>query len=120
MKLHAIVALFVIVSGAAFAQGGDQEWSIVVENPPSNPAGCATGAGNSLIRVKDGSLSLVFTSFPQPIWTVKPAADGSFDAVVPSLADKQGARITIPAGTGPRVITTLTQSQPCGHRLVPK
>lgn len=120
MKLHAVVALLVIASGAVFAQGGDQEWPIVIENPPSNPASCATGVGNSLIRVKDGSLSLVFTSFPQPIWTVKPAADGSFDAVVPSFADKEGARITIPAGTGPRVITTLTQSQPCGHRLVPK
>ena len=47
-------------------------------------------------------------------------ADGSFDAVVPSYADAKGARITVPAGTGPRPIATQQQSQSCAYRLVPK
>ncbi|MBI3199625.1 MAG: hypothetical protein HYZ40_19360 [Rhodospirillales bacterium] len=122
MKIRALAALFAIVSGAGLAhgQGAAQEWPLVIEHAPGNAATCAPGAGDSLIRVRDGAMSLVFTSFPQPIWTVKLAADGSFDAVVPSYADPKGSRITVPAGSGPRVIATLTQTAGCAYRMVPK
>lgn len=123
MKIRALAVLpallLVVSAGAAFAQPV-QEWPLVIEHAPGNAATCAPGAGDSLIRVKDGALSLVFTTFPQPIWTVKLAADGSFDAVVPSYADPKGSRITVPAGAGPRVITTLTQTAACAYRLIPK
>ncbi len=119
MKVRAVAAILGLATGVAYAQAS-LEWPVVVEHAPGNASSCAPGTGDPMIRVKDGALSLWFASFPQPIWTVKPAPDGSFDAVVPSYADSKGARITVPAGTGPRPITTRQQSQPCGYRLVPK
>ncbi len=124
MKTHAIAALLSLAPGIACTSSARaqaaQEWPIVIEHAPGNASTCAPGAGEPSIRVADGSLSLRFASFPQPIWTVKPAPDGSFDAVVPSYADPNGARIAVPAGTGPRPIATRQQSHPCGYRLVPK
>ncbi len=119
MKIHDIVALLVFASGPAFAQPA-QEWPVTIEHAPGNASTCAPGAGNPVIRVADSALSLRFAAFPEPIWTVTPAPDGSFDAVVPSYADPNGARITVPAGTGPRPISTRQQSHPCGYRLIPK
>ena len=57
---------------------------------------------------------------PGRVWQLLWAPDGSFDAVVPSYADANGVRITVPAGTGPRPIQTRQQSKPCAYRLVPK
>lgn len=119
MKTQVIAAVLALAPGIAFAQAV-QEWPIVIDHAPGNASTCAPGTGASMIRVRDNSLSLVFAAFPQPIWTVKLAPDGSFDAVVPSYADSKGARITVPAGTGPRPIATQQQSQPCAYRLVPK
>ncbi len=119
MKPSAVALVLALAPGIAAAQA-PQEWPIVVEHAPENAATCAPGSGTPAIRVQDGSLSLVFASFPQPIWSVKPAPDGSFDAVVPSYADANGVRITVPAGTGPRPIQTRQQSKPCAYRLVPK
>lgn len=122
--MRVIVGLLALVSGAAvvppaLAQAS-REWPIAIEHAPGNAPTCAPGTGNPMIRVADGVMSLRFASFPQPIWTVKLAPDGSFDAVVPSYADPNGARITVPAGTGPRPVATLQQSHPCAYRLVPR
>lgn len=119
MKASAVTIVLLLAPGVAIAQSAP-EWPIVVEHAPENAATCAPGTGAAAIRVHDGSLSLVFASFPQPIWTVKPAPDGSFDAVVPSYADANGVRIMVPAGAGPRPIQTRQQGKPCAYRLVPK
>lgn len=119
MKVRAVAAILAVTSGTALAQAS-QEWPIAIEHAPSNASTCAPGTGDPMIRVADGAMSLRFAAFPQPIWTVKLAPDGSFDAVVPSYADPNGARIMVPAGIGPRPITTRQQSHPCGYRLVPK
>jgi hypothetical protein len=129
MKVRIVAAILALASGAAVASSvlaqapqaqASQEWPIVIEHAPGNASTCAPGAGDPIIRVAGGAMSLRFAAFPQPIWTVTLAPDGSFNAVVPSYADPNGARITVPAGTGPRPITTLQQSHPCGYRLVPK
>lgn len=124
MKIRTIAAILAFASGTAAAPSvlaqASQEWPIVIEHAPGNASTCAPGAGDPIIRVTGGAMSLRFAAFPEPIWTVTPAPDGSFNAVVPSYADPNGARITVPAGTGPRPITTLQQSHPCGYRLVPK
>ena len=124
MKVRAIAAILALASGTAFASSvlaqASQEWPVAIEHASGNASTCAPGTGEPSIRVADGALSLRFASFPQPIWTVKLAPDGSFDAVVPSYADPNGARITVPAGTGPRPVATRQQSHPCGYRLAPK
>ena len=119
MKTLAIAAVLVLAPGMAFAQSV-QQWPVVIDHAPGNASTCAPGTGNPSIQVQDGAMSLTFASFPEPIWTVKLAPDGSFDAVVPSYADSKGARITVPAGTGPRPIATQQQSQSCAYRLIPK
>ena len=119
MNALAIAAVLALAPGMAVAQSV-QQWPVVIDHAPGNASTCAPGTGNPSIRVQDGAMSLTFASFPQPIWTVKLAPDGSFDAVVPSYADSKGARITVPAGTGPRPIATQQQSQSCAYRLIPK
>lgn len=120
MKTQGIVALLALASGAALAQPA-LDWPITIEHAADNASTCNAGSGGDpMIRASDGTLSLRFAAFPQAIWTVKPGPDGSFDAVVPSYADPNGARITVPAGTGPRPISTRQQSHPCSYRLVPK
>ena len=106
------------MAGPAAAQPV-QEWPITVQQTPGNAATCNPGASGAKIQVKDGAMSLHFGQFPQPIWTIKPADDGSFDAIVPTLADNKGTKITVPKGTGPREIDTMQQSQTCGYRLIP-
>ena len=124
MKSGTCAAILALASGTAFAPSvlaqPSQEWPISIEHAPGNASTCAPGTGDPMIRVGDGAMSLRFAAFPQPIWTVKLAPDGSFDAVVPSYADPNGTRITVPAGTGPRPIATMQQSHPCGYRLIPK
>ena len=124
MKVRTIAAILAFASGAAATPSvldqASQEWPLVIEHAPGNASTCAPGAGDPIIRVTGSVMSLRFAAFPQPIWTVTLAPDGSFNAVVPSYADPNGARITVPAGTGPRPISTLQQSHPCGYRLVPK
>lgn len=124
MKVRAIAAVLAFASAMAFASAvqaqASQEWPVAIEHAPGNASACAPGSGDPMIQVADGVMSLRFVSFPQPIWTVKLAPDGSFDAVVPSFADSNGARITVPAGTGPRPVATRQQSHPCGYRLVPR
>lgn len=124
MKVRAIEAVLALASGAAFVPSGlaqaSQAWPIVIEHAPGNASTCAPGTGDPAIQVADGVMSLRFASFPQPIWTVQLAPDGSFDAVVPSIADPNGARVTVPAGTGQRPVATRQQSHPCGYRLAPK
>ncbi|NDH63199.1 MAG: hypothetical protein EBY18_16485 [Alphaproteobacteria bacterium] len=124
MKLRTIAAVLPLAAAIAFASAvraqAPQEWPVAIEHAPGNASTCAPGSGDPMIEVADGVMSLRFASFPQPIWTVKLAPDGSFDAVVPSFADSNGARITVPAGTAPRPVATRQQSQPCGYRLAPR
>ena len=96
-----------------------QEWPITVQPAAGNAATCNPGAGGGKIQVKGATMSLVFAQFPEPIWTITLAADGSFDAIAKTLADSKGTKITVPKGTAPREIDTLQQSQTCGYRLVP-
>lgn len=65
-------------------------------------------------------MSLVFpNSFPDPLWTVQLADDGSFDGVVKVVRTRLGARITVPKGNGPREIKTMWQAEACGFKLMP-
>ena len=96
-----------------------QEWPIAIRPAPENASTCNPGSEGGKIQVKDGAMALVFARFPEPIWTVKLADDGSFDAVAPTLADSLGTKITVPKGTGPRPVETMQQSQSCSYHLVP-
>jgi hypothetical protein len=113
-----ITSSIVGMAGTAAAQP-IQEWPITVQPAAGNAATCNPGASGARIRVKDGAMSLVFAQYPEPIWTITLAADGSFDAIAKTLADTKGTKITVPKGTAPREIYTLQQSQACGYRLVP-
>jgi hypothetical protein len=96
-----------------------QEWPVAIQPAPENAATCNPGGSDGKIQVKDGSMALVFTRFPEPIWTIKLADDGSFDAIAQTLADSKGTKITVPKGSGPREIVTMQQSQTCGYRMIP-
>ena len=91
----------------------------MIQPAASNDAGCNPGTPGGKIEVKDGTMSLVFPQFPEPIWTITLAADGSFDALTKTIADVKGTKLTVPKGSGPRPIETLQQSKPCSYRLVP-
>ena len=81
---------------------------------------CPSGNRGGKIQVKDGIMTLSFPGgYPGPFWTAKLAADGSFDAVVESPLFRGGTRVTVPAGTGPREIKTMRQTQVCGYRMIP-
>jgi hypothetical protein len=96
-----------------------QEWPITIQPAPGNETGCSPGTPSGKIQVKDATMSLVFPQFPEAIWTITLAADGSFDAVTKTLADVKGTKLTVPKGSGPRPIDTMQQSKTCGYRLVP-
>ena len=124
MKAWMIAALAAPVTAASLAATAAaqpvQEWPIAIHPAPANAATCNPGTTGGKIEVKDGSMALVFAQFPEPIWTVKLAEDGSFDAVAKTMADANGTRITVPKGSGPREVETVQQSQPCSYRLVPQ
>ena len=117
--IAAMVAASIAGMAATAAAQAVQEWPITIQHAPGNAATCNPGSSGGKIQVKDGAMSLVFAQFPQPIWTIKLADDGSFDAIAPTPADSKGTKITVPKGSGPREIVTMQQSQTCGYRMIP-
>jgi hypothetical protein len=96
-----------------------QEWPIRIEPMSDNEAGCNPGTPGGRIQVKEEkTMSLVFPQFPEAIWVITLAADGSFDGIAKTLADIKGTKLTVPKGNGPRTIETVQQSKKCGYRLL--
>ena len=123
MKAWMIAALAAPVMAASLAATANaqpvEEWPIAIQPAPGNAATCNPGTSGGKIQVKDGSMALVFAQFPEPIWTIKLAEDGSFDAIAKTMADAKGTKITVPKGSGPRPVEAMQQGQSCGYRLTP-
>ena len=110
----------------SFAQTPPQEWrvSVALESGAVSGRFACPYSGNGYLRVQDGVMSWHWEENGRPAtsarWKITLSADGSFDASIKYLIDgkERTNRITVPAGSGPRMIRSVSQNG-CRNRFEP-
>jgi hypothetical protein len=114
-----VLAAAALLSTAVSAQPASG-WRLTVQLT-SGSHFCTDGA-RAAARLTGRDLSVYYQGESFPRWTVLLAADGSADALVATLTDSMRndtVQVKVPAGTGPREISGVTQRDACRLRYIP-
>jgi hypothetical protein len=112
------IALAMALSLAGPGQAAD-EWRTTQQQISGNAQQCGSG-GRGTLRIVNN----VMMFYPQGLsflrWKIALAADGSADKIV-HYEDypARKLRIIVPAGVGPREISTVPQETVCRYRFIP-
>jgi hypothetical protein len=115
-----IILFLTGLSCSANAQSS-QEWTATLQLESGSSTHCQLGHRGKM-SVQNNVLSWTPNGFSFVVWRVPLVSGGSADMIVPVYGPASSAghaKVTVPAGVGPREIRTISQERGCRHRYVP-
>lgn len=120
MRISTIAFVVAALSATIAAAQTTTTWPLTVQLV-SGSHFCNEGTRAS-IRITGNALSIYYQGESFARWTIPLGLDGSADATVRALNDSllvDYMHVKVPAGSGPREISAVSQRDACRFRLVP-
>lgn len=111
-----IAIILTCLATPVFAQSA-QKWKVTLQLVSGNFATCISGSRGTM-SIEKNVLSYTPSGWSFSAWSIQLAADGSADLAVPAYKAVT-LHVNVPAGSGPRLITSTNLTNACNSRFIP-